>query len=105
MSRHRGDRRVVVGLSLAWVLFVSPYVYDYDLAMLTVVAALLSDSPIRRLGDHCCLNLLVGVVITQSVGMAWWTAGGRGSLSFYALFVLTLITIRLLTTTSRALDG
>ena len=104
MSRHRGDRRVVASLSLAWDLFVSPYVYDYDLAMLAVVAALLSDSPIRRLGDHCCLNLLVGVIITQSVGMAWWIADGRGGVAFYGLaLLLATIAVGFLTRL-RALD-
>ena len=56
---------------MAWGLFVRPYIYDYDLAMLTMVVALLPDTPVRRLGDHACLHLLACLCIVQFVGMAW----------------------------------
>ncbi len=91
--RRISDRRVVLGLATLWGLFASPYVYDYDLAMLSVAAAILSGPMLRRMTGQACLNLLACLVVGQCAGFAWWTLGGRGGASFDVLLPVALFVL------------
>ena len=90
--RRSRDRRVVAGLCTAWGLFVSPYVYDYDLATLVVVAALLAGPLSTRAVGQVRANLLAWAVAAQAMGLFWWTLQGPGGVSCFVLLPLFGVT-------------
>ena len=65
----------------------SPYGYDYDLATLSVAAALLSALPFLR--GRLGLALLVCASATPLAGFAWWTDGGKGGV--VAMLLIPLV--------------
>ncbi len=94
VGRLTTDRRAVVAVALTWSTFVSPYAYDYDMALLVVVAALLSDASVRVLGREASANLLAAVLLVQFAGFVWWTFNGTGGVTAYVLVALFVVVIR-----------
>lgn len=80
-------------MALLWATFVSPYAYDYDMAILVVVAALSHDAFLRVMGRETCANLLAVMLLTQFAGFVWWTFNGTGGVSALPLSALFVVLI------------
>ena len=63
------------------------------MALLVVVAALLSDASVRVLGREVSANLLVAILLIQFAGFVWWTFNGTGGVTAYVLAALFLVVL------------
>lgn len=93
VARRTTDRRAVVAVALTWWTFVSPYAYDYDMALLVVVAVLLSGASVRVLGREASANLLPAILLVQFTGFVWWTFNGTGGVTAYVLAALFVVVL------------
>ena len=87
--RATSDARIRAAVVIAASLAVTPYLYDYDLAATTVVAALLAAS-FEGARFPMVAVLLAGLSATQAVGYVTWVAGGTSSLVYPCLFAIAV---------------
>ncbi len=55
------------------------------MALLVVLAALLSGASIRVLGRDASANLLAAILLVQFARFVWWTFNGTGGVTAYVL--------------------
>jgi hypothetical protein len=91
--RRSDDRRGALGLGLMASLFVSPYLYDYDLTIFGVGLMLAAPGLLRRLSPRHYGLLLLGVALSQSFGLPLAALGLKLSLAAPLLVVLQTVMI------------
>ena len=80
VSARSKDARLQLGLAMMAGLFVSPYLYDYDLPVFGVGLMLVAPTMVRRLTARRYAGLLLAIALSAMPGMVVDALGIRASL-------------------------